>query len=632
MVKAKNSDTNTVKSIQPVVLRTDNVAKELVRIASSYKVPVKTLDFKLLSIQTFTKSGAQDSEEWMELSSDELNELDNDSQLLIPNFQIKQTYEIEIYTKVEDESKLSRLDVSIGANKTVTKVYLTIKPGSVLEYYDNFSQDFVRVINKKKLRANIMVGIFDSHTLDVVNTLRARLRVNDEILFEKKEVMLVAEGIEPVMTRDDELIMHYEHKRESEKESSRIDYSKRGYLLSVVKDELLIEYKKAKLGEPGRNCRGEFIEPKEPVTSNEPTFSVSENIEVIETEDSILYRSKVNGYVTFENATYDIKTEVDVSEISFKTTGSIETELDADVSINVTEKDVLKDAVGMGMEVEVNEIHVEGNVGPNAKVRSMKAVIEGQTHKSSYVESDVLDINIHKGVAKGRKVHITRLEHGEIMADTVSISQALGGKIFAREITIETLGSHVKLHASHKITINKLQGGENIFVIDPLVSMDCQAKVEDSKKLLKEAKESIKALTLEVNKHSAIVKKNEPAFKDIKRKLVHYKKSGVKMPGSFVKKFKEFQSFSEHLENLKKELREKEENYELLQIKYHSAQNEIFEARVINNDRWRNHNEIIFRLIDPVMEVHLVPQHNSVMKILGLKERDEDYFIAEMSD
>jgi hypothetical protein len=632
MAKAKNSDTNTVKSIQPVVLRTDNVAKELVRIASSYKVPVKTLDFKLLSIQTFTKSGAQDSEEWMELSSDELNELDNDSQLLIPDFQIKQTYEIEIYTKVEDESKLNRLDVSIGANKTVTKVYLTIKPGSVLEYYDNFSQDFVRVINKKKLRANIMVGIFDSHTLDVVNTLRARLRVNDEIVFEKKEVMLVAEGIEPVMTRDDELIMHYEHKRESEKESDRIDYSKRGYLLSVVKDELLIEYRKAKLGEPGRNCRGEFIEPKEPVTSNEPTFSVSENIEVIETEDSILYRSKVNGYVTFENATYDIKTEVDVSEISFKTTGSIETELDADVSINVTEKDVLKDAVGMGMEVEVNEIHVEGNVGPNAKVRSMKAVIEGQTHKSSYVESDVLDINIHKGVAKGREVHITRLEHGEIMADTVTISQALGGKIFAREITIETLGSHVKLHASHKITINKLQGGENIFVIDPLVSMDCQAKVEDSKKLLKEAKESIKALTLEVNKHSAIVKRNEPAFKDIKRKLVHYKKSGVKMPSSFVKKFKEFQSFSEHLENLKKELREKEENYELLQIKYHSAQNEIFESRVINNDRWRNHNEIIFRLIDPVMEVHLVPEHNSVMKILGLKERDEDYFIVEMSE
>jgi hypothetical protein len=32
------------------------------------------------------------------------------------------------------------------------------------------------------------------------------------------------------------------------------------------------------------------------------------------------------------------------------------------------------------------------------------------------------------------------------------------------------------------------------------------------------------------------------------------------------------------------------------------------------------------------MEVHLVPEHNSVMKILGLKERDEDYFIVEMSE
>jgi hypothetical protein len=631
MAKAENSDSSVVKSIQPVVVRTDNVAKELMRVSSSYKVPVSSLDFKLLSMQTFTKSGAENTEDWIELTSDELHELNNDSQLLIPDFQIKQTYEIEIFTLI-DTPVLNTLKVSIGANSTVTKVYLTIKEGSTLEYYDEFAQDFILLINKKKLRANIMINIFDDCMSEAVKALRAKLQVNETIIFDKKEILQVAQGIEPDPTIDDALILHYESKQANEKESDRVDYSKRGYLLSAVKDELLIEYIKGKKGNPGRDCRGKFLEPKEPVVANEPTFSVSDKIEVVETDTSILYKAKENGYVIFENATYDIKSEVDIGEISFKTTGSIETDLNADVSINVKEKDVLKDAVGMGMEVEVNDIHVEGNVGPNAKIRAMKAEIEGQTHKSSFVESDVLSINIHKGKAKGREVHITRLEHGEIEADVVTVSQALGGKITAREIIVNTLGSHVKLTASHSITIDKLQGGENIFTIDPLVSMECKTSVEDGMKIIKEETRKLKDLQMEVKRHEMLIKKNEASYLDIKKRLIHYKKSGIKMPSAFVKKYKQFHSLYEHFDKLKLELKNKEDNIELMQAKFNSAQNDIFEARVINNDRWRNHNEIIFKLIDPAIEVSFIPEHNSAIKILGLKESDEEFYIAEVSE
>jgi hypothetical protein len=627
---AKAKDSNAIKTIQPVILRTENIAKELVRISSSHKVPVGTLDFTLLSIQTYTKSGADDSEDWEELSTDEVRDLDDDSQLSSSNFKIKQSYEVEIFT-ITETSVLSTLSVSIGANSTMTKVYLTIKQGSSLEYYEDFSKDFIALINKKKLRANLMIGLFDKIMADAVLSLNAKLQVNDILEFKKKEIIQVAQGIEPIKTVNDALILHYENKEEV-LESDRIDYAKRGYLLSAVEDELLIEYVKPKPGVPGRNCRGEFIQPDEPIIKNEPTFNVSDKIAIIENDSHILYRSKENGYVVFENATYDIRSEVDIDEISFKTTGNIETDLNADVSINVSEKDVLKDAVGMGMEVEVNEIYVEGNVGPNAKVHSIKATVEGQTHQSSFMESDILNINIHKGKAKGRDIHITRLEHGEVIGDTVKISQALGGKVIAREIIIETLGSHVKLNASHSITINKLQGGENTLIIDPLLSQECQKDVTDGAKLIKETKSGLKLLQAEVDRHLALIKKNEPAYIDIKKRLVHYKKSGVKMPSAFVKKYKQFHFYYERVDKLKLELKSKKENLELLQAKYNSAQNDIFEARVINNDHWRNHNEIIFKLVDPALEINFVPQHNSVMKVLGLVEKEEEFYIAEVDE
>ncbi|HFU73976.1 MAG TPA: hypothetical protein ENK65_00320, partial [Helicobacteraceae bacterium] len=147
-----------------------------------------------------------------------------------------------------------------------------------------------------------------------------------------------------------------------------------------------------------------------------------------------------------------------MSEISFKTTGSIETQLDADVSINVKESDSLKDAIGMGMEVEVNEINVEGNVGPNAVIKAKKASVEGQTHQSSEVHDDELSINIHKGTAYAKSITSTRLEHGTVEADTVHVTQAIGGVIRAKEITIELLGSHVTMSATKTITVQQLKG------------------------------------------------------------------------------------------------------------------------------------------------------------------------------
>ena len=51
----------------------------------------------------------------------------------------------------------------------------------------------------------------------------------------------------------------------------------------------------------------------------------------------------MQGYVSEENGVYDIKEKLEVDAVNLKTTGSIDAGLDNDITINVTESDVMKE-------------------------------------------------------------------------------------------------------------------------------------------------------------------------------------------------------------------------------------------------------------------------------------------------
>lgn len=617
----ENESAPSVSQMKPIIVRTGNVAKELLQVASNAKIPVQSLDFKLLDTQTFSRiNGDGALEDWIELTSDEVKDITEDH-FLNPKFELKQTYEIEIFV-ISEPNPLDSIEMSIGGNSTLCKIYLTFKAGSIARYYDTFEQDFLMAVNKKKLRANLMIGLFDSVMPKNLGELLAKIRIAGEYRFEVQERYLIAQSYEPIPTINDKLILHFEVKRQSQDENGRIDYAKRGYLISAVENELLIEYIKPLRGGDGRNCRGEFIASKEPIVRYEPTFTTGEKIAVIDTTNTIEYRAKAGGYVTYEGGMYDIRTEMDVTEISFKTTGSIDSQLDADVSINVKEKDAFKDAIGIGMEVTVNVINIEGNVGANAKVTANKASIDGQVHQSATITADELSINIHKGTAFGKNVHINRLEHGSVEAEKVSVSQATGGKLWAKDIVVENLGSHVKMTASHKIEIQQLSGGENQFVIDPLLNESRESLAEQTKKI-NEAKVAVHSIQKELEGYEKTDLENGPAMEELKRKLAHYKNNGITLPVAFVQKYRQFQDFKQKLESLRGEFKEKTDQLERLTSQISALQSDIFEARIINHDRWKNHNEIIFKLIDPDIDVLYVPAENSEEKILGLHQ-DED--------
>jgi len=620
--KSANTKKTSHKKVRPVVVKTRNIAKELIGLAKSYDIAVELLDFNLLETKTYTRvtSDAKESE-WIQRTNDELKKLDEKTELLNPDFQIKQEYEVEIFSK-DHEHQYRDLKFAVGANATKCKVYLSIKEGSKVSYNPRFEQDLFVLINKAKARAGMLINIFDEVLESVVSKISSKVRVEEEVEFARSETHLICESFEPTPTTNDALILHYD-KNQEVSENERIDYSQRGFIQSVVKDELLMEYIKPQEGKPGRNCRGEFMSPKEPLVDNFPDFHTDETIKVIESDKNIEYRAVRNGYIAIDGKNYSVKSDVDVGEVSFKTTGSILTEMDAEVSINVKESDALKDAVGSGMVIDVSEIDIEGNVGSNAKVTAKKATIGGQTHKTAQVNAIELHINIHKGKAYGDNIEITRLEHGYVEGENIKISQAVGGKVMGRDVNIALCASHVKVTASRLIEIQKMQGSENFFTIDPLLKRGLQDDVEANKEEIEKLKFEIRDIKKEIAKYEKIIKDGTATFNDVKKRLIHYKKSGVKMPASFIKKYKTFQNYQKHLQNIKKELVVQNDRYELLTNKTSSFQDDIFDARIINKDRWVGYNELKFKLVDPPMEVVYHPQEGSVDKIFALIELDD---------
>ena len=605
-----------------IIVRTGNVAKELISAASNYKVSVKTLDFRLMDVQTFIRT-LSEGDDWIEVDAAEIADIE-ESMYLSPKFEIKQIYEIEIFTII-NSGELDSLDLSIAGNSTLTVIYLTVKEGSIARYSESFEAEFFELIKKRKLRANIMIGIFDSMMHANLSDLMAKIRVYGEYKFEEQERYIVANGYEPIATVDDKLILHYSKKNQAVDEAGRVNYAKRGYIVSAIENDLLVEYIKPLKGTVGRNVRGEIILPKEPTVRNEPTFTFTDNILRNDLEKTVEFRARIGGYVTLEAGMYDIKSEMDVAEISFRSTGSIDTDLGADVLINVKEKDVLRDAIGVGMAVTVHTINVEGSVGQDASVTAHKATIEGQVHSSAILSADELSINVLKGKAFGRDIHVSRLEQGEIEGEKVFVGQAVGGKIRAREVIVELLGSHVKITASKSIEIVKLTGGENTLIIDPLLNESREMLGNDEQKM-KEAKRELDDIQKEVTFYENSIKENLTAYEGIKKKLLHYKQNGVKPPMAFVEKYQQFQDFKKRLEELHEQLQIKSDITAQLGMKRTSLQSDIFEARIINHDRWRNYNEVIFKLIDPPIDVTYFPKDGSSESLLGLHEDENGDF------
>lgn len=600
---------------KPIIIDTINVIKELKNVAIANHIKPTELSFKLLKITTFY---SDEKSENNEMSDEEMKLFVDDNYLLNPNLKFSQHYRVEIYKTTDEVEEVILPDISLSGNKNLTKIIATISKSHDVKYSSKLEEKIIEDIQIKKIKAGILVGIRDQNMHKEVKRIVANIRVNG--FLDQNVSFVVCQGVDEQPSINDDLIFHYKKKVETKSTDGKVDYAKRGFVLAVEKDECIIEYIKPQMGTPGRNCRGAFMPVKDPRKSNETNIVISPNITRKESETSIKYIANRGGYVNFEKGSYDIQEQMEINEISFRSTGSIDTNLDSNIKINIKEKDILKDAIGAGMSVETSEVHVQGNIGSGAKIKAKVAEIGGQTHQSAYIEADKIFIAVHRGEANGQDVTIDRLEGGKVIGDTVHVKQMIGGEIIAKIVKIDELMSNAKITASEILEVQELKGNNNKFIIDPSVTKEFNEMIASINLKIEKLEEELKAYPRQLSSKKEFIDKNKPMAEMVKEKIMELKRNGVEPPITLFAKIKDFQEKVLDYNNFLQTFKDKKEELQEYRIELNKVQNKVFTAKIINHSAWKEFNEIRFKLISPPKDITYNPKEREIAREITLKD------------
>jgi len=619
---------NPDASSESIILETTNVVKELKNISIANHIKLSELSFKLLKVTTFF---SDDKTENNQAGEEEMKLFLDDAFLLNPNLKITQHYRVEIFKSSDNPPPLHLPTITLSANKNLTKVVVMVAKSNDVQYSSKLEESMIEDIQIKKIRAGVLLGIRDHNMYKEVKKIVAMIRVNGII---DQDISFVAcQGIDDMPSINDDLIYHYKKKLSPKNSDGKVDYSKRGFVSAVEKDECLIEYIKPQMGTPGRNCRGTFIPVKEPLKTNDIPIGISANIAKKESETSVKYVANRGGYVNVEKGMYDIQDQMEINEISFRSTGSIDAKVTSNIKINIKEKDVLKDAIGAGMSVETSELVVQGNIGSGAKIKAKLVEIGGQTHQSAFIEADKITIAVHRGEAIGQEITIDRLEGGKVMGDKILIKQMIGGEVIGKTVKVDILMSNARITASEIIEIGDIKGSNNKLLIDPSVTKEFNQLIEEIKRKLEKLEEELKAYPRQLSTKKEMIDKNKPMAEMVKAKILELRQSGVEPPITLYAKIKDFQEKVIEYNALLQEFKDKKETSHELQNELSDVQMKVFTAKVISHSVWKEYNEVRFHLMNPPKDITYSPKEREIIREMTLKDMGNgEYRIIRSSE
>lgn len=607
--------------LDTVNIVTDNVARELLRIATQNSIPVSQLSLKINSINTFVKDKES---EFLEIYGKDIDKYTDEETLRDETIEFWQEYDCNV--RVQDPNDpFKDMQCTVELEENGTLAYLIIQQGSKLNYYEDLFDDFIDFIMAQQIRAGVMVYLFDVDYEKTIQEFVNVLKQIKKITFKENKKILLSKGVREIKSVNAKTLMTIEENNNigSEDKKGRVDYANRGFLLSCVEGEELFEFIKPQQGKNGRNCRGKIIEAEIVNLDAKPTFTTEDSIEVQESFENIKYLSCKSGYLIKKGNAYDVSNSIDVSEISFKTTGTINTDLDSEISINVIKDNPLEDAIEEGMHVKVQNLSISGSIGPNTKIESRTLSITGQTHNDSSIKCVNAEIGVHKGKVIAREVEVGTLEGGEIIADTAIVKNAMSGKIRAKTIEIHQLGSHVTLEASAGIQIEKVRGEENKFIIDPLIGGGFDDTKEDDQAFLEKLKEELKDLLKTLKESTEKVKRNLEPCEKIKAAIIKSKDQGIKISPTLIQKFQLCKVMKVHYKKLREDVEYKKNQYAKFEKKFLNSGSNIFDAHITLAHPLKGFNHIIYRVTKPQMEIKLSTNESMNKKVFKLIEDDE---------
>ena len=603
--------------LPPTQVQTSTPYISLKEISKQYSVAVEFIDFKLSNILTYYKN--KDNIEPVFISEENLSIFDENAFYLDDTLEIEQVYDVEFFdVRLNATPKLPKIE--IGVNSAITKVIAKVRASKECEYEQYYEDKLFEYIAKQLMKAKILIGIRIGKLKEELKQIASIIHVKGEL--DKDYTLNLTQGINPKESVDAKMFYYYKDKFDSIKDEDKVDYADRGFVFGVSKDELIMEEKKSQEGQNGRDVRGKLIEVAKPKEETGKEISVSENIERVENDKSVTYVAKKAGYVVEKNGSFDIEERIEVNEVNFKTTGSIQAGTDTNVTLVVRETDTIKDAIGTGIIVEADEIEVKGNVGANAIVKANEVIIGGQTHQKAKIYAKHAKISIHIGKVEAENVEIDRLESGTVIAKKVKIKSVVGGSITAQSIQIDTLGSNCTITASHLIDVRYLRGTDNKFIIDASKMPDSTDDTQDQISKIESTKTELATLLKNIEAKKNVINENKDSIYMIKAKVEELSKAKVVPPVTFMKKLKEYQGLVNEYNSLLKIFKEKKELLADLKNELEVIQNGIFSAKVINRGNWIELNEIRFVVVDPPQNVTYISKQNEIAHVITLGKFD----------
>ncbi|MCH9814293.1 MAG: FapA family protein [Epsilonproteobacteria bacterium] len=603
-------------------IETSDVTKDLEELARAHNLQAKDLDFKILSYKTHYKKVS--SPRYRELQEIEREKFFKEENILNPELEILQKLKIEVFQK---QGARFPIKIALGANKQMTKVVGTIKAQESVQYFDGLEGEILAEFDRKKAKQKILLGCFDDTVRNEVRQLVSSIRVNKKI--EENMVFTICQGYDLEEHSSGEI--KYRFKEKIVEEGEKVDHSDKGFMHTIKEGDVLLEIFRSKEGRAGRNCRGESLALEQVELTDElPAIKISDDIECVEKEESIVYIAKRSGFIhqpsDFE---FEIRDELVVNEVSFKTTGSIQAGDDKDIKINIEGGDSMSDAIGAGVHIDTTEVKAEGNVGNGALIKANVIEIGGQTHQSAKLYGGDVSINLHKGFVDGETVTVDLLEGGKIVGDIVRVKKAAGGEIEAKEVYIETVLSNVNVEASHLIELDKVEGTGNKFIIDAKAQRGFKDKVETIETKISEMRKEVEQTTKKVRVLKNKINREKDTSMRIVETIKELQSKNVKPPASLVGKMKDNQNRIKEHNLLLKELKDAKMSEETLAEDLRDLQSSVFDAKVINHATWREFNEVIFRIINPPINASHLLRDGEMTHTFSLKTAEDGEFILD---
>lgn len=431
-------------------IKTKDIGAAIDKLALENDCLSSEFSFNLDDTDTYVRSVKDDS--FIIYKEDPRGYYADPQRIVNEHVRFKQIYSVTIK---QTTVKRVTLDHKIIFSKEDSNAFIVLNPKSRIPYEKYRPKELYMILLKElnniKALNNILVDIFDKD-------MKEKLKLFINYLYKGKFVKAVKlplfTGIEPIIVRNSRLIMRFMQKDMGHQ------------VIEVDEGEALVDYVKPVFGTNGLNAFGEIIDNTYLKNNSDLKCNVDENsIEIVENEEKKVYKSKVKGYVHYDEKDFYVDNKIKMRSLS-RVQESVAKEEDNNIEVIISQNDTSLDSLGEGVELTSETIHINGHVGAKSDIKAVNLTIDGATHQNSKQEAKYAVINRHKGKLRCHNAKINLLEGGEVHASDVDIENSIGGTVYAENVKIKNVKSNLKVYASNSIEIRSVSGENNLFKIN----------------------------------------------------------------------------------------------------------------------------------------------------------------------